>query len=116
MDRGSHGASKDPIARYAGSVARFRDRVSAGAARRDPAALCGRNVMAGGGVSTLREFLEERVLVLDGATGSALQQRHLTAEDFGGPALEGCNENLVLTRPDVVADLHPSYFDAAAPI
>lgn len=62
----------------------------------------------------LREVLAERILVLDGATGSALQERHLTAEDFGGPALEGCNENLVLTRPDVVADLHASYFDAGA--
>jgi 5-methyltetrahydrofolate--homocysteine methyltransferase len=70
--------------------------------------------MAGGKSSTLREFLEERILVLDGATGSALQQRHLTAEDFGGPALEGCNENLVLTRPDVVADLHASYLEAGA--
>ncbi len=62
----------------------------------------------------LRDVLAERILVLDGATGSALQQRHLEAEDFGGPALEGCNENLVLTRPDVVADLHASYFEAGA--
>jgi 5-methyltetrahydrofolate--homocysteine methyltransferase len=70
--------------------------------------------MAGRNSSELHEFLEERILVLDGATGSALQQRHLTADDFGGPALEGCNENLVRTRPDVVADLHASYFEAGA--
>ncbi len=62
----------------------------------------------------IRDVLAERILVLDGATGSALQQRHLTADDFGGPALEGCNENLVLTRPDVVADLHAGYFEAGA--
>jgi len=52
----------------------------------------------------------ERVVVYDGATGTNLQRRDLTADDFGGPALEGCNEYLVLTRPDVIADLHDSFF------
>jgi 5-methyltetrahydrofolate--homocysteine methyltransferase len=64
--------------------------------------------------SELRDFLAERILVLDGATGTGFQARHLTAADFGGAALEGCNENLVFTRPDVVADLHASYFEAGA--
>ena len=45
----------------------------------------------------LRELLRERILVLDGAMGTMLQQENLTAADFGGPDLEGCNENLVLT-------------------
>jgi 5-methyltetrahydrofolate--homocysteine methyltransferase len=62
----------------------------------------------------LADILEQRVLVLDGAMGTMLQQRHLTAEDFGGPALEGCNENLVVTRPDVVLDIHRAYFAAGA--
>jgi hypothetical protein len=52
----------------------------------------------------LRELLGRRVLVLDGAMGTMLQQRDLTAADFGGAALEGCNEVLVRTRPDVVLD------------
>src|SRR5579859_3437948 len=64
----------------------------------------------------LRELLAERILVLDGAMGTMLQQRHLTAEDFGGAALEGCNENLVRTRPDVVLDIHRKYFAAGADI
>jgi 5-methyltetrahydrofolate--homocysteine methyltransferase len=64
----------------------------------------------------LRELLAERILVLDGAMGTMLQQRHLTAEDFGGAALEGCNENLVRTRPDVVLDIHRKYFDAGSDI
>ncbi|HTP70009.1 MAG TPA: methionine synthase [Dongiaceae bacterium] len=64
----------------------------------------------------LRELLSERILVLDGAMGTMLQQRHLSAEDFGGPALEGCNENLVRTRPDVVLDIHRKYFEAGADI
>jgi 5-methyltetrahydrofolate--homocysteine methyltransferase len=62
----------------------------------------------------LRDFLAERILVLDGATGTGIQDRNLTAEDFGGPDLEGCNENLVRTRPDVVADLHASYLAVGA--
>ena len=64
----------------------------------------------------LRELLSERILVLDGAMGTMLQQRNLTAADFGGPALEGCNENLVRTRPDVVLDIHRKYFEAGADI
>jgi 5-methyltetrahydrofolate--homocysteine methyltransferase len=55
------------------------------------------------------DAVAERVVVFDGATGTNLQLRDLTADDFGGPALEGCNEHLVLTRPDVVADLHDSF-------
>jgi len=64
----------------------------------------------------LRELLSERILVLDGAMGTMLQQRDLTAEDFGGAALEGCNENLVRTRPDVVLDIHRKYFAAGSDI
>jgi 5-methyltetrahydrofolate--homocysteine methyltransferase len=64
----------------------------------------------------LRELLSERILVLDGAMGTMLQQRDLTAEDFGGAALEGCNENLVRTRSDVVLDIHRRYFEAGADI
>ena len=64
----------------------------------------------------LRELLGERILVLDGAMGTMLQQRSLTATDFGGAALEGCNENLVRTRPDVVLDIHRKYFEAGSDI
>jgi 5-methyltetrahydrofolate--homocysteine methyltransferase len=64
----------------------------------------------------LRELLGQRILVLDGAMGTMLQQRNLTAADFGGPALEGCNENLVQTRPDVVLDIHRKYYEAGADI
>jgi 5-methyltetrahydrofolate--homocysteine methyltransferase len=62
----------------------------------------------------LRELLHRRVLVLDGAMGTMLQARDLTAADFGGPELEGCNENLILTRPDVIRDVHGAYFAAGA--
>src|ERR1044072_9592869 len=64
----------------------------------------------------LEELLAERILVLDGATGTAIQAHDLTAADFGGPHLEGCNENLVLTRPDGVVDIHRGYLEAGADI
>lgn len=66
--------------------------------------------------SALRELLRERILILDGAMGTMLQQAHLTAADFGGSHLEGCNENLVLTRPDVVLDIHRKYLEAGSDI
>ena len=50
---------------------------------------------------------EERILVFDGAMGTQIQARTLTAEDFGGASLEGCNENLVRTRPDVMISATP---------
>src|SRR5258708_25405345 len=64
----------------------------------------------------LRELMGQRVLVLDGAMGTMLQQRQLTAADFGGAALEGCNENLVRTRPDVVLGIHRKYFESGSDI
>src|SRR5262245_1195636 len=62
----------------------------------------------------LHAAIEERILILDGATGTAIQALNLTADDFGGAALEGCNENLVLTRPDAVQQIHQGYIDAGA--
>jgi 5-methyltetrahydrofolate--homocysteine methyltransferase len=62
----------------------------------------------------LAELFAQRVLVIDGAMGTMIQQRNLTAKDFGGPDLEGCNENLVLTRPDVIREIHAAYFAAGA--
>jgi len=67
-------------------------------------------------IKLLKSLLDERILVLDGAMGTMIQQRDLTAADFGGPALEGCNENLVLTRPDVILDIHKKYYEAGADI
>jgi 5-methyltetrahydrofolate--homocysteine methyltransferase len=62
----------------------------------------------------LRDAMSQRILVLDGAMGTMLQSAGLTAEDFGGPALEGCNEHLNLTRPDVVRRVHAAYLESGA--
>src|SRR5262249_61455665 len=64
----------------------------------------------------LRALLADRIVVLDGATGTYLQGRELGPADFGGPQYEGCNEHLVLTRPDVVREMHEGYLAAGAGI
>jgi 5-methyltetrahydrofolate--homocysteine methyltransferase len=47
--------------------------------------------------------------VYDGAMGTNIQLHHPTPEDFGGKALEGCNDHLVLTRPDIIQSIHESF-------
>ncbi|WCR27992.1 methionine synthase [Paenibacillus thiaminolyticus] len=65
---------------------------------------------------TLEERLLERILILDGAMGTMIQQADLSPEDFGGEHLDGCNEMLVLTRPDVISRIHEQYLEAGADI
>ncbi|MER5718511.1 methionine synthase [Streptomyces sp. NPDC002132] len=61
-------------------------------------------------VSELREALATRVVVADGAMGTMLQAQEPTLEDF--QHLEGCNEILNVTRPDIVRSVHAEYYDA----
>ena len=67
-------------------------------------------------VDQLKASLRERILVLDGAMGTAIQGKELGPEDFGGAEFEGCNEYLSLTRPEVIRDIHRSYLAAGADI
>ncbi|MFL5484256.1 MAG: methionine synthase [Gemmatimonadaceae bacterium] len=59
--------------------------------------------------SSYLDALSRRVLIYDGAMGTNIQRYNLSAEDFGGKALEGCNDHLVLTRPDVIQAIHESF-------
>jgi 5-methyltetrahydrofolate--homocysteine methyltransferase len=64
----------------------------------------------------LNTAFKERILVLDGAMGTALQSKNLTTVDFGGPDFDGCNENLVFTRPHLVQEIHEEYLKAGSDI
>ena len=66
--------------------------------------------------SALKDLLRQKILILDGAMGTMLQKMNLTAADFGGPALEGCNENLILSKPSAVQAVHEGYLKAGADI
>jgi 5-methyltetrahydrofolate--homocysteine methyltransferase len=56
------------------------------------------------------------VIVFDGAMGTNLQVQNLTAEDFGGKEYEGCNEYLVHTKPEAVANVHRGFLEAGADV
>ena len=67
--------------------------------------------------------LQDRIYILDGATGTALQQFRLTEADFRGEEfarhpipLKGNNDVLNITRPDVIRQVHQNYIDAGADI
>ncbi len=62
------------------------------------------------GASRYLDLVNEKVVVYDGAFGTYVQMLGLGPEDFGGEHLEGCNELLVVTRPDVIATMHDEFF------
>ncbi|WEG14388.1 methionine synthase [Pullulanibacillus sp. KACC 23026] len=66
--------------------------------------------------TTLQQAMKQRILLLDGGMGTLLQQKQLSEADFGGPELDGCNEYLNLTRPDVIEAIHRDYLEAGADI
>jgi 5-methyltetrahydrofolate--homocysteine methyltransferase len=62
----------------------------------------------------LLDALATRIVVLDGAMGTMIQQHHPTVEDWGGPAFENCSENMLFTHPDWILDIHRKYYAAGA--
>jgi 5-methyltetrahydrofolate--homocysteine methyltransferase len=62
------------------------------------------------------QALRERVLVFDGAMGTSIQRYDLTPKDFGGERLEGCNDYLVISRPDVIEEIHAGYMEAGCDV
>jgi 5-methyltetrahydrofolate--homocysteine methyltransferase len=56
--------------------------------------------------------LREKVLIADGAMGTMIQAANLTNDDYGG--LDGCNEYLICTKPDLIREIHAKYFEAGA--
>jgi 5-methyltetrahydrofolate--homocysteine methyltransferase len=61
---------------------------------------------------TNRRYLDaiaDHVLIFDGAMGTSIQRYNLTADDFGGERYNGCNDYLVITRPDVIEQIHASF-------
>ena len=67
-------------------------------------------------IDELKSALAQRLLVIDGAMGTAIQNKDLEPDDFGGLEYEGCNEYLTVTQPDVIEEIHRSYLDAGADI
>lgn len=66
--------------------------------------------------TSIEDQLKKRILIMDGAMGTMLQEAKLTAEDFGGEEYDGCNEYLNVTAPDVIESIHITYLQAGADI
>jgi len=67
-------------------------------------------------MSTFLETLDQRIVVFDGAMGTNLQVQNLTLDDFGGLRFEGCNENLLVTRPDAVEKVHAGFLEVGCDV
>ena len=74
-------------------------------------------------MATIWQEIEKRILVLDGAMGTMLQQYKFTEEDFRGERfkdvhvpLQGNNDLLSITQPQAIKDIHAKYFEAGADI
>lgn len=65
---------------------------------------------------TLINLMAQKIFIMDGAMGTSLQTMTLTAEDFGGEDLNGCNEHLVVSKPEAIFEVHDSYLAAGADI
>ena len=59
---------------------------------------------------------DKPIIIFDGGTGTSFQNMNLTASDFGGEIYEGCNENLVLTLPSAVEEVHNSFLNSGCDI
>ena len=55
------------------------------------------------------DAIEDHIVLFDGAMGTSIQNYDLTAEDFGGEQYNGCNDHLVLTRPEIIQEIHESF-------
>ncbi|MBM7704708.1 methionine synthase [Metabacillus iocasae] len=66
--------------------------------------------------TSIQQQLQQKILVIDGAMGTMIQDANLTAADFGGEEYEGCNEYLSLTAPHVIQSIHEAYLQAGADI
>src|ERR1019366_929321 len=67
-------------------------------------------------LSELEKALQTRILVLDGAMGTAIQNMNPSVDDFGGLEYEGCNEYLVITRPEMIREIHRTHLQSGVDI
>ncbi|MCK5650308.1 MAG: homocysteine S-methyltransferase family protein, partial [Gemmatimonadetes bacterium] len=67
-------------------------------------------------MSTYLDILNQRILVFDGAMGTSIQALEPTEDDFGGPDLVGCHDHLVLSRPQIIRDIHASFLEVGCDV
>jgi 5-methyltetrahydrofolate--homocysteine methyltransferase len=68
---------------------------------------------------TNRRYLDaiaDHIVIYDGAMGTSIQRYNLTAADFGGEQYNGCNDYLVITRPDVIEEIHAGFLNVGSEV
>ncbi len=65
---------------------------------------------------TTRNFFNEKILIFDGAMGTNIQSQNLTADDFGGEHLNGCNEYLVISKPSAIEKVHADFLSVGVDV
>ncbi len=64
----------------------------------------------------LNQLIREKIVIIDGSMGVLIQKENLNADDFGGEKYEGCNDYLVISKPDIIKKIHCEYLTAGADI
>ncbi len=67
-------------------------------------------------MSTFEQLLKEKVVVFDGAMGTNIQSQDLSADDFGGEHLNGCNEYLIISKPSAIEKVHSDFLAAGVDV
>lgn len=67
-------------------------------------------------IHLIEKELQKRILIIDGAMGTMIQNENLSPEDFGGEEYDGCNEYLNIVNPEVIEKIHRGYLGAGADI
>jgi len=67
-------------------------------------------------VKSFLDILQEKIVVFDGAMGTNIQSQNLSADDFGGEKLNGCNEYLVISKPSAVEKVHADFLEAGSDV
>lgn len=62
------------------------------------------------------DAIQDHVLIFDGAMGTSIQSYNLSADDFGGEQYDGCNDYLVITRPDIIKEIHASFLEVGSEV
>ncbi len=65
-------------------------------------------------MSDFLKAVQERVVIYDGAMGTSIQSRNPSVDDYWGK--EGCNELLVLSRPDIIKDIHAAFYSVGSDV
>ncbi|MBI2429720.1 MAG: homocysteine S-methyltransferase family protein, partial [Ignavibacteriales bacterium] len=67
-------------------------------------------------MKTFEQILKEKIVIFDGAMGTNIQTQNLSADDFGGEHLNGCNEYLLVSKPSAIEKVHADFLSVGVDV